>query len=61
MYYLCTSEEERARKHWILSSFFCKNRAKNGLFYKACRKIYMPKKNFYLLYRIFFGPSWCAN
>ena len=27
MYYLCISEEERARKYWVSSSFFCtKNR-----------------------------------
>ena len=38
MYYLCTSEEERARKHWVLSSFFCKNRAKMGCFTKHVGK-----------------------
>ena len=59
--YLCTSEEEKARKHWVFSSFFVGKRAKKPLFYKACRKFYMPKRNFYLLLRIFFGPSWCTN
>ena len=32
------SEEERARKHWVLSSFFCKNRAKMGCFTKHLEK-----------------------
>ena len=29
MYYLCISEEERARKYWVFSSFFGQ---KNGIF-----------------------------
>ena len=32
------SEEERARKHWVLSSFFCKNRVKMGCFTKHVGK-----------------------
>ena len=60
IYYLCTSEEERAHKQRVFSSFFIRKWPKKPLFYKASRKIYMPKRIFYVLLRIFFGPSWCA-
>ena len=61
MYYLCTSEEEKALNTGVFSSFFWRKSRKKPLFYKASRKFYMPKKNFYLLLRIFFGPSWCTD
>ena len=38
------SEEERARKHRVLSSFFCKNRAKMGCFTKHLEKFICLRK-----------------
>ena len=32
--YLCTSEEERARRHWVLSSFLVEKCQNNGCFTK---------------------------
>ena len=45
MYYLCTSEEERAHKHGVFSSFFGQ---KNGIFTSEI-------KIFTLLRKIFLG------
>ena len=55
MCYLCTSEEERARKQRVFSSFFCKNRAKNGCFKKHIEKFICLRKNFLGLSGFFSG------
>ena len=41
------SEEERAHRQRVFSSFLCENGLKKGFFYKAFRKIYMPKRKFF--------------
>ena len=43
MLYICTSEEEKARKHWGFSSFF---RQKNGIFTSDVEKSTLLRKNF---------------
>ena len=43
MLYICTSEEEKARKHWGFSSFF---RQKNGIFTSEVEKFTLLRKNF---------------
>ena len=51
MYYLCISEEERARKYWVLSSFFCtKNRIFTSEidFSTLLRKIFLGVCGFFL-------------
>ena len=43
MLYICTSEEEKARKHWVFSSFF---RQKNGISTSDVEKSTLLRKKF---------------
>ena len=43
LYYLCTSEEERAHKHGVFSSFFGQ---KNGVFTSEIKIFTLLRKNF---------------
>ena len=57
MYYLCPSEEERARTRGFLL-FFCQ---KIRVFYLGDRKFYLRDKNFFGPGTIFFGLGRCAQ
>ena len=51
MYYLCISEEERARKYWVFSSFFAqKNRIFTSEinFFTLLRKIFLGVCGYFL-------------
>ena len=51
MYYLCISEEERARKYWVFSSFFGQ---KNGIITSEIN-FFTLLRNFFLEFADFFS------
>ena len=58
MYYLCIAKRREPADTGFSPLFLCENGLKKGFFYKAFRKIYMPKRKFSLRERIFAWLSW---